>query len=490
MNHQPKLVSVPPELAAAIARKEAALRGAQDALYAREVFPAFAPLFADLPLHGAPPGFPRPRALISVLGLSWQPVALMARWARPERLLVVGTEASFQTTVDGRDVLALLAEAAGLPVSSVATRVVEETAEADIYRTVRQFVQATGFAPREVFLDATGGKKSMSASAALAGFLLGTPLVYVDYGRYDAAGRHPVVGTEHPRLLTNPLDEFGDLEYRSIFDAFNRGDFREADHRATALATRLYEPRAAEALAQVACGYAHLDAFEWSQALSALREALGLVRRYGSRWGWVPPVEAALSAQLPRLEVAAAAGERPDLSTEAVRLAAMIAGGRRAARVGRTANAVLHAYAAVERYCDACLWERFRLDDEAPDYDAIRDHLDLKRYDDAGAQLFPNYQRRDPVGPLQFGNGLQLLHALAPELVPAEDLPRLRGLASVRNRLPLQHGRASKTPSPEDANKHLDTAVSVISAGVGTGFRDLANTFAIPHVSNPYDPPF
>ena len=50
----------------------------------------FAPLFAGLPLHGAPAGFERPRALVSVLGFSWQPVALMAAWARPERMLAIG----------------------------------------------------------------------------------------------------------------------------------------------------------------------------------------------------------------------------------------------------------------------------------------------------------------------------------------------------------------------------------------------------------------
>ena len=76
-------------------------REKQDALYASEFAPAFAPLFAELPLHDAPDGFGRPRALVSVLGFSWQPVALMAAWARPERLLVIGTKESLSLKVAG-----------------------------------------------------------------------------------------------------------------------------------------------------------------------------------------------------------------------------------------------------------------------------------------------------------------------------------------------------------------------------------------------------
>ena len=60
-------------------------REEQDELYAKEFGPQFAPLFAGLPLYNAPRDFERPRHLVSVLGFSWQPVALMAAWVRPTR---------------------------------------------------------------------------------------------------------------------------------------------------------------------------------------------------------------------------------------------------------------------------------------------------------------------------------------------------------------------------------------------------------------------
>jgi hypothetical protein len=50
-------------------------RAAQDELYAREIAPRLLPRFCALPLHGAPAGMPRPTALVSILGLSWQPVS-------------------------------------------------------------------------------------------------------------------------------------------------------------------------------------------------------------------------------------------------------------------------------------------------------------------------------------------------------------------------------------------------------------------------------
>jgi hypothetical protein len=60
----------------------------------------------------------------------------------------------------------------------------------------------------------------MSASAALAGFLAGAPLVYVDYHEYHGLNRIPVAGTEYSRLMKNPLEVLGELELRDVFLCF------------------------------------------------------------------------------------------------------------------------------------------------------------------------------------------------------------------------------------------------------------------------------
>uniref|UniRef100_A0A7C5AN55 Uncharacterized protein n=1 Tax=Desulfobacca acetoxidans TaxID=60893 RepID=A0A7C5AN55_9BACT len=81
----------------------------------------------------------------------------------------------------------------------------------------------------------------MSASAALAGYLTGAWLVYVDYQEYCPQRRIPLPGSEYPRLLHNPLEVFGDSEWQKIRAALNRGGFEEASHLAGQLADRLYD---------------------------------------------------------------------------------------------------------------------------------------------------------------------------------------------------------------------------------------------------------
>jgi len=58
-------------------------RKAPDRFYADHFAPAFVPFFQALSLHGVSFDIEKPRALVSVLGLSWQPVALMAAWIKP-----------------------------------------------------------------------------------------------------------------------------------------------------------------------------------------------------------------------------------------------------------------------------------------------------------------------------------------------------------------------------------------------------------------------
>jgi hypothetical protein len=185
---------------AAIQKRWLALpRRQQDELYATEFAPAFAPLFTELPLHGTPAGFERPRALVSVLGFSWQPVALMAAWARPERMLVIGTKESLALTVAGEGVLSAISRLSGVDRDRIRATEAGDPGEADIYRAVRDFLRGAGVDSRQVFIDPTGGKKSMSSSATLAGFLAGAPLVYVDYAEYHGSNRIPVAGVATQR---------------------------------------------------------------------------------------------------------------------------------------------------------------------------------------------------------------------------------------------------------------------------------------------------
>ncbi len=444
-------------------------RAEQDALYASEFAPAFVPLFAELPLHGAPEGLQRPRALVSVLGFSWQPVALMAAWARPEQMLVVGTKASLASKVAGEGVLSLVSRLAGLNRDRIRAVEVGDPGEAGIYRAVRDFLQATDIPARRVFVDPTGGKKSMSASAALAGFIAGAPLVYVDYGEYHGPKRIPVAGTEYPRLLANPLEVLGDLELRDIFAAFNRSDFVEARNLAEKLAARLYEPREAECLAQLSTAYGAWDRFDFAAAKDALSKARDQLGRFSARggWTWAAAVMPQVAENAGALEALAAMqqDERPrTIEQGRVLLPWYIAAAQRHLRGEKPSLAVLLTYAAIERYVDLCLWVDLGLDDERPDYQRVMPQLDMQKYDEAGRRIYgKKYRQRELVGPLMFSNGAQLLATLRPDRLAVDDLGALAGLSNARNKCEYEHGLLPKTPAPNEVQRYLDRARSIIA---------------------------
>lgn len=194
-------------------REEKYDRNRQDELYATEFAPAFIPLLRELPLHGAPTDRPRPTALISVLGLSWQPVALMAAWMRPTHMLVLGTQESFRKAPGASEApIDRIRRLSG--VEPIEWHVVSEPAELEIYGHVREFLRKHRLDGHSVAVDPTGGKKSMSAAAALAGFLSGALLVYMDHADY--VNRIPMAGTEYPRLLADPLEVFSDVHVERV----------------------------------------------------------------------------------------------------------------------------------------------------------------------------------------------------------------------------------------------------------------------------------
>lgn len=443
-------------------------RPEQDKLYAREFAEPFARLFAALPLYGAPEGLQqtKPKALVSVLGLSWQPVALMTAWCRPERLLLLGTEESSRLKVDGEGVLEVIARVGGIDRGVIETRRVGDPGEADIYRAVRDFLR--GARPREVFIDPTGGKKSMSAAAALAGFLAGAPLVYVDYAQYHGPNRIPVAGTEFPRLLANPLEVLGDLELRDVFAAFHRSDYDEAGRLAKRLAERLYEPREAETIGRLAAGYAAWDRFDFAGARKELLAAQRALEAFSGagRWVWAADVQPILSRNLCALEKLAHMPATPRSTEEGLPLVLWyLAAAQRMLDAEKTSLAALLIYAAMERYFGLYLRVEWGLDEDHPDYSRIADQLNRERFDEAGKKLVgAAYQRRELAGPLNFTLSAQLVAALAPQRLPFRYLGPLQGLAVTRNHCEFEHGFLPKRPEKEKVAGFLRAALEILAA--------------------------
>ncbi|MEW6667552.1 MAG: TIGR02710 family CRISPR-associated CARF protein [Thermodesulfobacteriota bacterium] len=471
MNVSPSCTAeLSPDLTAIQAKWLKARREEQDIIYAEEFAPGFIPVFAGLPLHGWEGERPAFKALVSVLGLSWQPVTLMAAWARPERVLVLGTPKSLDMKVKGEPVQDLLPRLSGLSHTRFDFQELKEPEELTIYQKVRSFLEFYRLEPRQIAVDPTGGKKSMSASAALAGFLAGAWIVYVDYAGYEAEGRIPVAGTEYPRLLRNPLDVFGDWEFDRVRQAFRSGNYEEAHHLAESLAGRLYEPREAQALALMSEAYGSWHRFDFGKASERLEALSTYLERFGplSPWAWARAVlpkvrgQCALLKNLAMLAERLAAGENLNAVEEGIPLVLNhLAAAERALSQRQVSPAMLLAYSTLERYVVLCLWAEFRLDDRNPNYPAL--NLDLDHFHEVGNLMHgKQYDRRDPSGPIALSLGVQLLATLKPGLVPGKSLGPIRGIMNDRNNCEFEHGLCAKAVRHEDVEKHIKTVKAIL----------------------------
>lgn len=462
---RPTTADLTPELKSIQGKWLRAKREEQDLLYAREFGPAFVPLFSGLPLHGWAGDRPRFKALISVLGLSWQPLALMAAWAKPESILLIGTTDSLGNKVNGEPVLNVISRLSGVPIHCFIPHRIDDPEELAIYRAVRSFVQEHDLAPHEIAVDPTGGKKSMSASAALAGYLAGAWIVYVDYAEYTVERRIPVAGTEYPRLLQNPLQVFGEIEFDRVKNAYRRGNYEEAYHLAEILAARLYEPREAEALALLAKAYGAWHHFLFKQAadeMDRLAEHLDRFVQFG-RWPWCRDIMYKVQVQrhvireLSELTARVCEQEMPKTVEEAFPLVLNhLAAAERSLDNGHVGAAVLLVYATLERYVDLCLWVHYGLDDEDPDYAKL--NLDIQAFHNTGGIMHgKRYERRDPTGKITLSLGSQLLATLRPELLPQDFLRKILGLMNDRNKCEFEHGLCPRALAVEKVARHIQT---------------------------------
>jgi hypothetical protein len=74
---------------------------------------------------------------------------------------------------------------------------------------------------KNIAIDITGGKKTMSSGAAMAGFILNADIFYIDNHKYNTELRLPEPGTEFLYKIENPLEVFGDIDLQLAINLFN-----------------------------------------------------------------------------------------------------------------------------------------------------------------------------------------------------------------------------------------------------------------------------
>jgi len=427
--------------------------------YAREIAPLWFPVFGDIPFPELPEEFSTEcDTLISLVGVSWQPTGLMAARLRPQRVVLIATESSQNMTADGQGVKSLLHRFTGIPVDRIDLVTARMPVELDVYEAVRDCRERHPNA--RIFIDITGGLKSMASAVALAGFLYGLPIVYIDSEERDPGTGMPVLGTEYPRLLHNPLEVLGELEFRGIERAFNAGRFQDAAIRASELKQRLLDTNKAETYRYLAEIYGAWDRFEFKTALDRLADLKKFAERF--RPHRIGDAAVAVLARLVDQSLAhqMIIGPLADAANAITwkdgrwLIVNHLAAAERRLQHGDNSAALLLIYATVERCVALSLKLNHEVDASNVDWDSdplsgLKDAY-LRNFEKlSGEKVVAHFPRK-----LSYASGIALNAALGSDLVNiGEDAGWLYGLGIERNHCEFEHGLV---PRPVDESRTRD----------------------------------
>ena len=209
--------------------------------------------------------------LVSLSGFSPETTILAFHLVNPKRLMIIGSEAT-RASVD------VIQETLKLPLSRLYIEDCEPTDPLEIYQYVQKAARLVrrDDGPARIIIDITGGKKVMSASAALAAARLDLPMCYVE-GDFDPELRQSRPGTERLVILRNPTDLFGDRQLDAGLAAFRHGAYAAAHAQFKDVAGAAYEPAFARFLRDLSAVYqawCDLDFAQLEGLSAALRSRL------------------------------------------------------------------------------------------------------------------------------------------------------------------------------------------------------------------------
>lgn len=158
---------------------------------------------------------------------------------------------------------------------------VEATDSLSIYHEIKK-VYLSWDRPAKVYIDFTGGTKTMSAAAALAGSLIGVQLIYVGTQSYLTDFRKPEPGSEELFYIDNPIEVFGDLELEKVFALIERYNYAGAAEKLKNLKENIPDPLNRQQISFVYLLvkiYEHWDALEFEAATELMEQLLQELKR-------------------------------------------------------------------------------------------------------------------------------------------------------------------------------------------------------------------
>jgi hypothetical protein len=382
---------------------------------------------------------PQVDLLVSLSGYSPETTLLAYELILPSQLLVISSE----KTVAQVDVIN--EKIAGrLKFSEFRYDKVDPVNPLDIYELVRKAVHPArpGDPPVKAIIDITGGKKVMSASAALAASQLDLKMCYID-SEFDPEMRQAIPGTERLCILSNPTVLFGDGDMEAAMQMFESGNYVGAAERFGELSGRVSEPARARYMRDLAAFYQ-----SWCDQDSVhLPEQAEQVRtRIADPRSELRPETARRLAE--QLDFANALVAR---DSSALLLNSYLLG-EHYFRLGRNDFAALLFYRTMEK----SLAERLRrgydgFNVSKPEYRLLDPDTEAlaSRYGELAMSVFGSNRPVALPWRVQFIEAVILLHLLGDEMLPVAGIKGLSGtrhlrrLADIRNQSVLAHGETA-----------------------------------------------
>lgn len=402
--------------------------------------------------------------LVSVAGYSPETTIVTAGVLQPREVLVISSGLPY----DNIDIIADFLKKCGLRPSQFHH---ERCTSADlsvfeiICRRVKQHrqtrIDAAGNDNHgEILVDITGGKKVMSAGAAMAASELDLRISYVD-NIYDPHRRNASSGSEEIVLLDSPYSLYGVAELRRADHDFDLGAYEAARTRYEKLAERLNEPAVARFLRDLSGFYEawrNLNIEGLQKAMPRLQERLAeptpLARSYRAQLDEQLDFVARLVAE-----------DRP------ARVMTLFLLGEANMLARRYDFSALLFYRTIEASIASRIEQRYRgLLCEKPDYAIIDPDFEAlrERFKAAAREVMPKEEPPELPREISCFHGALLLRAERDELLgqahfdQPKALTSLRNLMSVRNKSILAHGYRSV--SEKDCNDLRGPAERLLSA--------------------------
>lgn len=206
----------------------------------------------DLARERTPLGEKRVNLLISLSGFSPETTIIAYELLKPEQVVVIRSS-GLNESLDR--IAEHIVGPGKLKPSEFQHFEIDPSDPLAIHRIVAEHANRDRNRRQRAVIDITGGKKVMSAAAALAAWQLDLEIAYID-SDYDGELRQPNPGSERLVLLENPITLFGHEELKTGREIFATGAFANAADRFEALAKRVANPSEARLLAAIAHFYA------------------------------------------------------------------------------------------------------------------------------------------------------------------------------------------------------------------------------------------